>query len=173
KGELPAIVEANSPAELLHFWQVLDAFSDCTPRVLIAAPPDAYKVASLLGARKARVLLRPMLALAPFTRERINTAAELEKAGVQVAFVPMGDYREAFDGLFFKVAELVKFGLPRESALRGLTLTPAEMLGLEKRVGSLEVGKDADVLLFSGDPLSPQSRIREIYIDGRPVPPGE
>jgi imidazolonepropionase-like amidohydrolase len=66
-----------------------------------------------------------------------------------------------------------KYGLPRDAALRALTLTPAEFLGIEKRTGSIEAGKDGDFLLLSGDPLSAQSGIREVYINGRPVFPGE
>jgi imidazolonepropionase-like amidohydrolase len=173
KGELVGVVEAGTPAELLHFWQLMDGYGDCTPKIVIAAPPDVYKAAAALGARKARVILRPQLALAPFTRERINTAAELEKAGVQVAFAPVTETPEALEGLLFRVAELVKYGLSREAGLRALTLAPAEMLGVDKRAGSLEAGKDADFILLSGDPLSPQARVREVYINGRPVFPGE
>jgi hypothetical protein len=173
KGDLIAIVEAGSPAELLHFWQVLDSFTDCTPRVVYSVSPDAYKAASALGARKARVIVRPVLALAPFTRERINTAAELEKAGAQVAFAPSAENADALDGIFFRAGELVKYGLSREVALRALTLAPAEMLGVESRCGSLDAGKDADLLLFSGDPLSTQSRLNEVYVNGRPVFPVE
>lgn len=173
KGELPAIVEAATPGELLHFWQLLDGYSEFKPRVVIAAPPDAYKAVGELGARHAHVILRPVLALAPFTRERINTAAELEKAGVRVALAPLGDTAEALQGVFFRVGELVKCGLPREMALKALTLAPAEMLGIEKRVGSIEAGKDADLLLFTADPLSSQSRLEEVYLNGKAVFPGE
>ena len=173
KGELVALVEVASPAELLHFWQVLDSFAECTPRVVFSAGPDVYKAAAALGARKARVILRPVLAFAPFTRERINTAAELEKAGVQVAFAPLAETPEALDGLFFRVAELVKYGLSRDAGLRALTLGPAEMLGIDARTGSIDPGKDADFILLTGDPLSPQSRVKEVYINGRPVFPGE
>jgi len=173
KGEIPAIVEAGTPAELLHFWQLMDGFAEFKPRLLIAAPPDAYKATSELGARRASVVLRPMLAMAPFTRERINTAAELEKAGVKVALTPLSDSPESLQGIFFRVGELVKCGLSRETALRALTLTPAEMLGVDKRVGSLEAGKDADLLLFSADPLSSQARLLEVYVNGKPVVPGE
>jgi len=173
KGELPAIVEASTPGELLHFWQLMDGFAEFHPRILLAAPPDAYRAVSELGSRHAQVLLRPTLALAPFTRERINTAVELEKAGARVALAPYNDNREALEGLFFRVGELVKFGLPRETALRALTLTPAEMLGIQKRVGSIEAGKDADLLLLSGDPLSSQSRLEEVFVNGHRVFPGE
>lgn len=173
KGELPAIVEAATPAEILHFWQVLDGIQDATPKVVFASFQEVYKAASALGARKARVILRPFLANAPMTFERINTAAELVKAGATVAFTPMGDTPETLQGVLFRVGELVKYGLPRDAALRGLTLAPAEMLGIDKRVGSIEAGKDADLLLLMGDPLSAQSALREVYINGRPVFPGE
>lgn len=171
KGDLVGVVEVGAPAELLHFWQILDSFPDFTPRLVLSVTPEAYKAASLLGARKAKVLLRPVLAFAPFTRERINTAAELVKAGVEVAFAPGSDAPETLDGLFFRVAELVKYGLPREAGLRALTLAPAQMLGIEDRCGSLEAGKDADLILLSGDPLSPQSQVKEVYVNGRPVLP--
>jgi imidazolonepropionase-like amidohydrolase len=173
KGELPVLVEVPGPAELLHFWQVLESFSEFKPRVVFAASPDVYKAAAELGARKAWVVLRPLVAFAPYTRERINTAAELVKAGAEVAFAPMSDAPEALQGWLFRVAELVKYGLPRDAALRAVTIVPAQIAGIEKRVGSLEAGKDADLLLFSGDPLSPQSRLREVYINGVPVHRGE
>lgn len=173
KGELPAIVEAATPAEILHFWQVLDAIPDATPKVVFSSFQEVYKAAPELGARKARVILRPFLANAPMTFERINTAAELVKAGATVAFTPVGETPENLQGVLFRVGELVKYGLPRDAALRGLTLAPAEMLGIDPRVGSIEAGKDADLLLLSGDPLSAQTALREVYINGRPVFPGE
>jgi imidazolonepropionase-like amidohydrolase len=173
KGELPGLVEVASAAELLHFWQVMDAFSDFKPRIIFAASPEVYKAAAELGSRKARVILRPLVALAPFTRERINTAAELVKAGAEVAFAPLSDAPEALHGGLFRIAELVKYGLPREAALRAVTIVPAEIAGIDKRVGSIETGKDADLVLFSGDPLSSQSRVRQVYINGKPVYHGE
>ena len=173
KGELPAVVEVPGPAELLHFWQVLESFSEFKPRLTFAASPDVYKAAAELGSRKARVILRPLVAFAPYTRERVNTAAELVKAGAELALAPMSDAPESLQGWLFRVAELVKYGLPREAALRAVTIVPAEIAGIQKRVGSLEAGKDADLLLFSGDPLSPQSRLREVYINGVPVYRGE
>ena len=173
KGELPAIVEITGPADLLHFWQVMEPYAEFKPRLVFAGPGDLHKAAAELGARKARVILRPLVALAPFTRERINTAAELDRAGVQVALAPPSDALDGLQATLFRVAELVKYGLPRDAALRAVTIVPAEIAGIEKRVGSLEAGKDADVLLFTGDPLSPESRLREVYINGKPVFNGE
>ena len=173
KGELPAVVEVYGPADLLHFWQVMEPYAEFKPRIVFAGPTDVYKAAAELGLRKSRVILRPFVAMAPFTRERINTAAELHRAGVQVALAPPADTPEGLQATLFRVSELVKYGLPRDAALRAVTIVPAEIAGLEKRVGSLEAGKDADLLLFSGDPLSPESRLQEIYINGKPVLHGE
>jgi len=173
KGDLPAIVEISGPAELLHFWQVMEPFGEFKPRIVFAGPPELHKAAAELGARKAKVILRPLVALAPLTRERINTAAELARAGVQVALTPPSDAPDGLQGFLFRVAELVKYGLPREAALRAVTIVPAEIAGLDKRLGSLEAGKDADILLFTGDPLSPESRLHEVYINGKPVLHGE
>ena len=169
KGDLPALVEVPSAAEFLHFWRLMEPYADLKPRVVFASGTDAYKAASELGSRKARVILRPAVALAPFTRERINVAAELAMAGAEVALAPLSDTPEGLQGWLFRVSELVKYGLPRETALRAVTIVPAQIAGLDKRVGSIEAGKDADLLLFSGDPLSSQARLREVYLNGKPV----
>jgi imidazolonepropionase-like amidohydrolase len=62
---------------------------------------------------------------------------------------------------------LVKTGLPRQAALEALTKKPAALLGLDKTHGAIEPGKGADLLLFTGDPLDPTSRLRLTLIDGR------
>jgi imidazolonepropionase-like amidohydrolase len=67
----------------------------------------------------------------------------------------------------FPVAMLVKTGLPRAAALEALAKQPAAMVGLGATHGTIEAGKAADLLLFSGDPLDPASRLRRTIIDGR------
>ena len=59
--------------------------------------------------------------------------------------------------------------MSREGALRGLTLAGAEMLGLDERVGSLEVGKDADFVVLSGEPLSVYTKVLGTWVDGTQV----
>ncbi len=63
----------------------------------------------------------------------------------------------------------VKEGLDRDTALRAMTINPAEILDLDERVGSLEVGKDGDVVIWDGDPLEIMSRARTVIIEGRQV----
>jgi imidazolonepropionase-like amidohydrolase len=71
--------------------------------------------------------------------------------------------------LVYQAILSVKDGLDRDVALRALTINPAEILGLDDRVGSLEVGKDGDLVIWSGDPLEIMSRAEQVIIDGRPV----
>jgi imidazolonepropionase-like amidohydrolase len=98
----------------------------------------------------------------------ISCPARLEKAGVKVAFNtddPITNSR-----LLLRSAALgVRGGMSEDAALKGLTIYPAEMLDLESRVGSLEVGKDADFIVLSGAPLSVYTHVIETWIEGEKV----
>ena len=97
-----------------------------------------------------------------------RTGAALEAAGVLTAYHtddPIVDSR-----FFLREAALgVRAGLSREAALKSLTLAGAEMLGLGDRVGSLEVGKDADLIVLTGDPLSIYTHVEQTWVDGEKV----
>lgn len=98
----------------------------------------------------------------------LKTGAILEQAGVLVAFHT--DDWITDSRLFFRSAALaVRAGMSRDKALYGLTLAGAIMLGLEDRVGSLEVGKDADFIILTGDPLSVYTKVTQTYVDGAKV----
>lgn len=98
----------------------------------------------------------------------LETAAILEKAGVDVAFHtddPITDSR-----FFLRSAALaVRSGMSRAKALEALTLAGARMLGLADRVGSIEPGKDADLVVLSGDPLAAATRVEQTWIEGTKV----
>lgn len=96
------------------------------------------------------------------------TGAILAKAGVRVAYHT--DDWITDSRLFLRSAALgVRAGLPRDLALRAMTLSGAEELGLEKQVGSLEPGKDADLIVLSGDPLSVYTHVEQTWVEGRKV----
>ncbi|MBP1678648.1 MAG: amidohydrolase [Bacteroidetes bacterium] len=99
---------------------------------------------------------------------RFDTGAELEKAGVTVAFHTDDSITDS--RLFLRSAALgVRAGMSREKALEGLTLAGAKMLDLQERVGSLKPGKDADFAILSGDPFSVYTHVEQTWVEGSKV----
>ncbi len=166
KGELRALIEVRTPGDYLHFRQVLKPFEDPALKFAIVGTSDLWRGAEALGARKETVLLRPDLALVPDTRIRVNPAAELAAAGCVVGFVPT-DNPASLEAHLFRVAQIVKAGFSPELALKAMTIVPAGAAGVAKRVGSIEKGKDADLVLLDGDPFSGSARILKVFIDGK------
>lgn len=102
------------------------------------------------------------------SRYRLDYAATLEAAGVRVA-IHSDDFITP-SRLFLRSGALaVRGGMSPEGALRALTLEPARMMRLDERIGSIEVGKDADLVLLSGDPFSVYTQVLETWIDGERV----
>ena len=70
---------------------------------------------------------------------------------------------------WYQASRLVQYGLSRDEAIKTITLAPAKILGLDHRIGSLEAGKDANIAIFSGDPLDARSWVERVFIEGREV----
>jgi len=178
-GKLRALVSIGSAAEYLHF---LDALGKETIswdlRVPIQRESDLFYVIDKatyelevdgIGEKKCRVVLEPVLSVVPGTMRNRNLPAELSRAGAKLVFVPRNDTLPDVKVWLMNVAELVANGLDRATALRAVTLEPASLLGVEARVGSLEKGKDANLLFYSGDPLEATSKLEAVMLDGRIV----
>lgn len=97
---------------------------------------------------------------------RYETAAMLSEQEVPVAF---GGLRGETKFLSLNAGIAVQNGMDHQKALEGLTLVPARFLGVEDRIGSLAVGKDADIVLYRGDPLEITSPVEKVFIEGRLV----
>ena len=104
-----------------------------------------------------------------------RNAAMLVEAGVPIAIASfseaLGSLSEATTGKFLLVeaALATAYGLSDEDALKAITLYPAQLLGLDSRMGSLMRGKDADVVILSGPPLEIRSRVDEVFVSGASV----
>lgn len=96
-----------------------------------------------------------------------QNAALCAEAGVRVCV--HSDSSEQVQRLWIEAAKMMAAGLPRAEAVKALTINPAWVIGVDKRIGSLEAGKDADLALFSGDPFSILSRVDATWIDGKKV----
>ncbi|HEX5761283.1 MAG TPA: amidohydrolase family protein [Thermoanaerobaculia bacterium] len=128
-------------------------------------------MADKLAAAKVPVLVNPMTNL-PERFEALaatlENAARLQKAGVTVAFMT-GDAHNARN-IKQAAGNAVSYGMPWDEALRAMTLTPARLWGLGDRLGSLEVGKEADVVIWDGDPLELTTFPTQVVIRGVEIP---
>ncbi len=95
-----------------------------------------------------------------------RNVVELAKAGIRISF-SSGDDTALGKDLPYHAAKAVAFGLPYEEAIKALTINPAKMFGVEGRLGSLEVGKDADLFVTTGDPLDIKSDVKYLVINGK------
>ena len=121
-----------------------------------------------------RSLRNPTLGKETSTGSYIAASGVFEEAGVQFAISPMGNSISLMGlagrdltSLPLEAAFVVRGGASEKTALDSITITPARMLGLDDRIGSLEVGKDADILLLNGNPLDYRTYVETALVNGR------
>lgn len=163
-GKLPVRIAATRVTDL---ETALTVAEELKLTISFEEGQEAWKRADVLAKRKIPVLLRPsMLGAPPFTQgeiieARLDAFTILTKAGVKTALLSTGDQ------LLASVAFAVRHGATPADALRAVTLTPAEILGVETRLGSLEKDKDADLVVLSGEPHEVTTRVEKVMIGGR------
>jgi imidazolonepropionase-like amidohydrolase len=169
-GKLPVHVVARRKHDILSAFRVADEFG--FPVVLEEAT-EGFQIAGEIARRGAPAIVGPLTpvpeggAANEDAEVSWNLAGILSKAGVKVA-LRAGDARDlaAERGPAWQATLAERFGLAREDALLAVTRTPAAILGVADRVGSIEPGKDADLVAWTGDPLDPKSRVKLVMIDG-------
>lgn len=182
RREIPARLQANSATDIRSALALAKEFDF---DLVLDGAASAYVYKDTLVARKIPVILGQVSH--PFvSNEEIpdrseyppvdeTTAAKLMKAGVKTA---IASFSRAFGTLapagsskwiLIDAAIAAGYGLPESEVLRAVTLTPAEILGVASRVGSLTAGKDADVLVLDGDPLSVRTWVERVYVGGELV----
>ncbi len=178
-GRLPVAFEGQTAREILR---VLKMAGDFKLDTIVTGGREADQVVADLKARNARVILslnypsRPRT-LAPDADEAVRalrerasapkTAAALEKAGILFAFESNG-LRESKD-FVRNAARAVKDGLAPDAAVRALTINAARIAGAADRLGSLEKGKIANVLVTEGDLFDEKMKVKHVFVDGRAV----
>jgi imidazolonepropionase-like amidohydrolase len=94
--------------------------------------------------------------------------AELQKRGVKIAFASYDSHNAR--NLPYAAGYAVAYGLPYEEALKSITLYPAQIWGVDDQLGSLDVGKTANVVVANGDPLDLKTDVKHVFIGGREIP---
>jgi imidazolonepropionase-like amidohydrolase len=170
EGRQPLFVQASNETQIREAI----AFADRTRvKIVITGGLEAPLVAPLLKEKNIPVVLGSVLTLP--SREDFHHAAayraagELAEAGVQIAFGTGGNSNVRLAP--YEAAMSVAWGLPRDKALRALTIDAAAILGVADRVGSIEPGKVANLVIWSGDPLELRTPVPRVIIAGRDVGP--
>ena len=152
EGKLPVVADCYSPSALSHLDALLSGFPKV--KVVVVGGPEIYKAGSLLKEKSIPVILSPEIrTILRWSRaERTNYVLKCQGLGLKMAFQPPGDVQEQIH-LFDYLNRLALYGVNKDVLLKGVTIVPAEILGMEKVVGSLEKGKRADLIVFQNDPL--------------------
>ncbi len=165
-GEVPLLVTAHRSHDILSALRVAEEFGI---RVVIDGAAEAYTVLPELAAAKVWVLPHP--AMARTTGDLANGTMELPKLLLEgkVPFALQTGYESYVPKtrvVLFEAGVAVGHGLLADAALRALTIDAARLLGVDARLGSLAVGKDADLALFDGDPFEYTTHCTGVVIDG-------
>ncbi|MBI1382603.1 MAG: amidohydrolase family protein [Planctomycetaceae bacterium] len=165
-GELPLIVEIERAPEIRALLEKTKAYPRL--RLVLAGATDARFFQEELAERRIPVIVLPQRRDlgGVVAHDELALAADLHEAGVTVLFGSGGRDAQATRDLPLFAALAVGRGLDREAALAALTTVPARLLDLGHRLGSVERGKDADLVLLSGDPLSTTTRVQAVLLAG-------
>ena len=166
-GELPLAVSANRASDLLAALRLASEFK---LKLIIVGAAEGWKVADQLAKARVPVIIKPLTNIPSFDAlgATLENAARLHRAGVQVALSSFETHRA--QTLRQEAGNAVSYGLDADAALRAVTLNPAQIWGVASTTGSLEVGKDADVVIWSGDPFELTTSAERVFIKGREVP---
>ena len=167
-GKLPLFIRAEKEKAIKDAIEFADKEK---VKIIVADPREMGSTGPLLKAHNIPVVLGKTFELplrdddpydAPYTLPN-----DFYKAGVKICF---GTFDVEFArNVPFEAAQAAAFGLPKEEALKGLTINSAEILGVGDQLGSIEKGKIADLILTDGDPLEAKTNIKQMFIAGREV----
>jgi imidazolonepropionase-like amidohydrolase len=175
QGEISLRIRAKSYVDIKSAFRYMEEFGF---KWILEEGVDAYKYLDDLKNKNVPVIYGPVYrpkGRFDFNSEndfyRAQTPILLAKKGILFAF--QNDAKSPISALRDEAIYAVKLGLDEESALKALTFHAAKILGVEDRIGTVEKGKDGDLLIFSGDPFSPSSRLEKVLINGKVMDPNK
>lgn len=168
-GKIYAMINAHRVADIMTALRLQEEFGF---KLVLEGASEAYLVMDEIKAAGIPVIIHPTMMRTGGDGENASfeTAGKLADAGIPVLF------QSGYEGyvpktrvVLFEAAIAVANGLSHDAALRSLTIEAAEFLDVSDRVGSLEPGKDADLVLFNGDPFEYLTRTDAVFINGKAV----
>jgi imidazolonepropionase-like amidohydrolase len=175
--EVPAVVQAATTGDILAALELVDEFG---VRMVLANAVEAWIVAEEIAKRDVRVIITPRQKRRPNedisgpSGSTMENANILKKAGVKFAIIPTSTSFETWGvvgrdmmALPMEAAFAVSGGLDEQTALEAITITAAEIIGVADRLGSLQVGKDADIIILDGHPFHHKTFVETTLINGK------
>lgn len=170
QGERPVIFRAERESDIRGAIRFAE---EMKLKPIILGGNDAWKMAAFLKEKNVPVILTGVLDLPmredDFYDTLYESAAKLQQAGVRFC-ISSGDSGANVRNLPFYAGMAAAFGLPKAEALKSVTLYPAQIMNVADRLGSIEVGKMANLVVTDGDLLETRTQVKHLFIDGRQVP---
>jgi imidazolonepropionase-like amidohydrolase len=168
EGKKPVVLAAEEPNDLLT---ALDLAKEFHLKVVLNHVTHAASLADKIAASGFPVIVGPIYEQ-PKESERYDAVfrvpAELARRGVKIAFASYDAHQAR--NLPYAAGYSVAFGLSPEEALKAITINPAQIWGVDKDLGSLEVGKLGNVVVANGDPLDVKTDVKHVFIQGQEIP---
>ena len=171
-GEVKALITANSSVDIMSAIRLAKEFNF---KLVLNGAAEAYRLIPEIKNANAEIILHATMArnAGDMVNMTMESASLLTKAGIAVSIeTGYEGYVPKTRILIFEAAEAMAFGLSFDEALKAVTLNPARLLGIADKTGSIEPGKDADLVLFNGDPFEYLSKVCGVMIDGVMVKEG-
>jgi imidazolonepropionase-like amidohydrolase len=168
KGQEPALFNVETANEIKGALDLADEFK---LKAILSGCAEAWKAVNLLKNKNVPVILGAVLESPgddsyPYD-VNYSTAAALVKTGVKIAFT--SDSTSSARDLPWHAGMSVAFGLSKEEAVKAVTINPAQILGIDAQTGSISEGKIANIMLTDGDPLEHATKVKQLFIAGKPV----
>jgi imidazolonepropionase-like amidohydrolase len=167
-GKKPVVLAAEQPNDLLT---ALDLANEFHLKVILNHVTHSASLLDKIAATGLPVIIGPIYEQ-PKESERYDAVfsmpAQLAKRGVKIAFASYDSHQAR--NLPYAAGYAVGFGLPAEEALKAMTINPAQMWGVDKDLGSLDVGKLGNVVVANGDPLDVKTDVKHVFIQGQEIP---
>ena len=163
RGQLPLAINANRASDLLAALRLADEFH---LKVILMGAAEGWMVAEQLAARKVPVVVKPLTDIPSFDAlaATLENPARLSRAGVALVLSSFDTHNAR--NIRQEVGNAIAYGMDPVAALRAVTLEPARVWGVADRLGSLEAGKDADVVVWSADPFELTTNVERVFIRG-------
>jgi len=166
-GRVPLIAYANRRSDIETALRLAKEFK---VQLILAGAAEGWEIAAEIAAAGIPVLVEPLSNIPSYDAlgVRYENAAVFAKAGVKVALLEPDTHKSR--NLRQQAGNAVSYGMTWDQALRAVTLSPAEIFGVADRYGSLEPGKVANVVVWSGDPFEFTTGVEHVLIRGKEIP---